>query len=306
MRKHRLQRSTTALTAVLLAAWAVGTVSASDPAVVRIGDRTPESVIRITDRVVRGQSPVDMTQPGVQPAGLFSHCENSAVCSDDCLPGHVCLSDSCGSGSTCSTGGCGHRCAIIGCMVNMFSACHEAKCDLLCKLGIPCHCRQECQTGRCRRLRTRSYICRAHDHEEWCKCRDDRACERRERFGNWLMHSRLNYFIPRGCCGKGCPPIGCYTMVYPVDPWYGDCRDGSIYAAEGQGGPVSVPLAPVIRHTFNYGWGVPSSRLTPVSHLATRPYYGYGPSAPWAGSYNPYYAQTGPTMTPSPQLVGGE
>jgi hypothetical protein len=90
------------------------------------------------------------------------------------------------------------------------------------------------------------------------------------------MRSRLNYFVPRGACGKGAPPVGCYTIVYPVDPWYGDARDGQVYAAQGQGGPVSVPLAPVIRHTMNYGWGVPSSRLTPISHLGGQPQYAYG------------------------------
>ena len=62
------------------------------------------------------------------------------------------------------------------------------------------------------------------------------------------------------------PLVGCYDLVYPVDPYYFDKRDGQVYAAQGVGGPVSVPLAPVVRHTYNYGWGVPSSRLTPISH----------------------------------------
>ncbi len=76
---------------------------------------------------------------------------------------------------------------------------------------------------------------------------------------------KFGYFVPTGCCGKGCPPIGHYNMVYPVDPNHFDQRDGQVYAAQGYGGPVSVPLAPVVNHTYNYGWGVPSSRLTPVS-----------------------------------------
>lgn len=81
----------------------------------------------------------------------------------------------------------------------------------------------------------------------------------------WLRH-KFGYFVPTGCNGKGCPPIGSYSMVYPIDPGYFDRRDGQIYGTAGTGGPVSVPLAPVVHHTYNYGWGIPSSRLTPVLH----------------------------------------
>lgn len=77
---------------------------------------------------------------------------------------------------------------------------------------------------------------------------------------------KFGYFIPTGNCGKGTPPFGHYSMVYPVNPQHFDARDGQVYAAQGYAGPVSVPLAPVVNHTYNYGWGVPSSRLTPVSH----------------------------------------
>lgn len=70
--------------------------------------------------------------------------------------------------------------------------------------------------------------------------------------------------------GPGRPLAGCYSIVYPVDPGYFDQRDGQIYAAPGYGGPVSVPLAPVVNSTYNYGWGIPSSRLTPVLHPATQ------------------------------------
>ena len=65
--------------------------------------------------------------------------------------------------------------------------------------------------------------------------------------------------------GAGQPLLGHYRIVYPVNPWYFDGRDGQAYAAAGYGGPVSVPLAPVVRQQYNYGWGVPSSRITPIS-----------------------------------------
>ncbi|HWL09803.1 MAG TPA: hypothetical protein VNQ76_15455 [Planctomicrobium sp.] len=66
------------------------------------------------------------------------------------------------------------------------------------------------------------------------------------------------------------PLAGKYHIVYPADPSYFDNRDGQVYAAAGYGGPVSVPLAPVVNHTYNYGWGIPSSRLTPVLHPASQ------------------------------------
>lgn len=69
--------------------------------------------------------------------------------------------------------------------------------------------------------------------------------------------------------GPGYPLFGHYGIVYPVDPGYFDQRDGAVYGAPGYGGPVAVPLAPVVNYQMNYGWGVPSSRLTPISHPAT-------------------------------------
>ena len=77
---------------------------------------------------------------------------------------------------------------------------------------------------------------------------------------------KFGYFIPTGSCGKGTAPLGVYSMVYPVNPSHFDARDGQVYAAQGYGGAVSIPMAPVVNHTYNYGWGMPSSRLTPVSH----------------------------------------
>lgn len=79
---------------------------------------------------------------------------------------------------------------------------------------------------------------------------------------------KFGYFLPSGCGGGGCPWFGTYDMVYPVNPHYFDSRDGKVYAAQGYGVPVAVPLAPNVRHTYNYGWGIPSSRRTPISNYA--------------------------------------
>jgi len=77
-----------------------------------------------------------------------------------------------------------------------------------------------------------------------------------------------NRFLPNGCGGKGCPPWGTYQMVYPLNPDHCDPRDGQVHAAQGYGVPMAVPLAPVVRHQYNYSWGVPASRITHISNHA--------------------------------------
>jgi len=81
---------------------------------------------------------------------------------------------------------------------------------------------------------------------------------------------KFGYFIPTGNGGAGAPYFGHYARVYPQDVNHFDQRDGQLYGAQGYGAPIAVPLAPVVGHTYNYGWGVPSSRLTPVSNVAPR------------------------------------
>ncbi|WP_373653060.1 hypothetical protein [Schlesneria sp. DSM 10557] len=80
--------------------------------------------------------------------------------------------------------------------------------------------------------------------------------------------AKFGYFIPTGGGGAGLPWVGHYGRVYPVNPYHTDSRDGQVWAAQGYGIPMAVPLAPVVGHTYEYGWGVPSSRLVPVSHPA--------------------------------------
>lgn len=80
--------------------------------------------------------------------------------------------------------------------------------------------------------------------------------------------AKFGYFIPTGGGGAGLPWVGHYGRVYPVNPYHTDSRDGQVWAAQGYGVPIAVPLAPVVGHTYEYGWGVPSSRLVPVSHPA--------------------------------------
>jgi hypothetical protein len=56
-------------------------------------------------------------------------------------------------------------------------------------------------------------------------------------------------------------------MLYSAKPDYFDPRDGRLYSAQGFGMPVAVPLAPNVTNQYNYGWGIPSSRLTPISTI---------------------------------------
>jgi hypothetical protein len=82
------------------------------------------------------------------------------------------------------------------------------------------------------------------------------------------LRCKFGYFIHTGGGGQGIPYVGHYSRVYPVDPYYTDKRDGQAWAAQGYGIPISVPLAPVVGHTWEYSWGIPSSRLVPVSNPA--------------------------------------
>lgn len=100
-------------------------------------------------------------------------------------------------------------------------------------------------------------------HGNHCDCPNGNG----QAFCNYLR-CKFGYFIPTGGGGAGLPWVGHYSRVYPVDPSYVDSRDGQAWAAQGYGIPVSVPLAPVVGHVYDYSWGVPSSRLTPISRPA--------------------------------------
>ena len=82
-----------------------------------------------------------------------------------------------------------------------------------------------------------------------------------ELLANWL-YDRLGLYTP---ASVHTAPIGTYQMIYPVNPSYNDPRDAKIYGAQGAGIPIVVPLAPNVRSSYNYGSGLPGSRLTPIS-----------------------------------------
>ena len=82
---------------------------------------------------------------------------------------------------------------------------------------------------------------------------------------SWAL---FGWLVPTGFCGQGAPPLGGYHMVYADEPKYFNEQDTQMYAAQGYGVPVTVPLAPNVHYSYNYGWGTPSSRLTPISTVA--------------------------------------
>jgi len=97
---------------------------------------------------------------------------------------------------------------------------------------------------------------------------------RNQRLANHLF----GWMVPSGCCGQGCPPCGKYQVTYADNPGYADHRDnGQAYGAQGYGMPLSVPLAPTVRQAYNYSWGTPSSRITPMGNYtpqtSVRPLY---------------------------------
>ncbi len=117
-------------------------------------------------------------------------------------------------------------------------------------------------------------LCPEHGEPMCQKCNSWWACQcamfrARNEEQSRILHAhckgKLAYFCPMGNCGQGVPPLGWYDMVYAAGPNYFDPRDGQLYAAQGYGVPISVPLAPTVRHTMNYSNGMPSSRLTPIS-----------------------------------------
>ena len=60
--------------------------------------------------------------------------------------------------------------------------------------------------------------------------------------------------------------------MYPADPNYFDTRDIQVHSAQWSGVPTSVPLAPVVRYSYNDGWGVPASRITTIGSTYNRWY----------------------------------
>lgn len=139
------------------------------------------------------------------------------------------------------------------------SDCCTGDCDGSCCSDGSCGACCDCKGGKCKP---------PHGHiRSWLKGQSSlhRARTRHNsHVFSAYMKSKFGYFCPTGNCGKGMPLWGKYHLVYAAQPGYTDERDGYTFAAPGYGTPVNVPLAPNVRHAYNYSWGIPSSRLTPI------------------------------------------
>lgn len=107
-------------------------------------------------------------------------------------------------------------------------------CGMLARAGDKdcdnCDCDNcQCEPGRWEKIKC------------WCKGEDSNGCKKCKK-----CHG----------CSKCC---GVVPLGYHCDP-----RDTRLYSAQGYDVPVAVPLAPNVKHTYNYGWGIPSSRLVRV------------------------------------------
>jgi hypothetical protein len=143
--------------------------------------------------------------------------------------------------------------------------CHSGGCSS-CGQGCGCNKSKNPLTRWWKKSKCRRSSCECNGH---CRGNCDGHCDNCDscdgcRKSKWAKLFR-NPFCPSGSCGEGTPLFDKYQITYAAQPNYFDQRDGRLYSAQGYGVPMSVPLAPNVRHTYNYGWGMPSSRLTPVS-----------------------------------------
>ena len=190
----------------------------------RAGDASAPGIARISD--------------GVMPVG-HQHCAPAPVVGQSCL-----------APAPCAPSGCQPQCCK-----------HDGHCSCLrrllhhrrCHLGDDCD--DDCDDHGCR-----NWLCNRCGWHGSCLgglCPHCGILCSPCALPCALWHSLKHYH--RGLC-----PVGVYCHAHAVNANYFDPRDGRLYAAQGYGIPVSVPLAPQVDFTYNYGWGIPASRLTPI------------------------------------------
>jgi len=194
----------------------------------------------------------------------------------DCTPSCNCPAGNCccpQQDNCCAPNACACPASANACCPDACDGCGSGKARLSDGFGFLK--RDKCSAcggrgcGRCRRGGRHGACANQH----WlARCLGNHAAAHRAR-NRYASAAACQYFrckfgflIHDGNGGVGSPLFGHYSIVYPADPNYFDGRDGQVYAAQGYGGAVSVPLAPTVRNAYNYSWGVPSSRITPVSN----------------------------------------
>ncbi len=93
-------------------------------------------------------------------------------------------------------------------------------------------------------------------------------------------------------CGRCAGQCNCSCFL-AVNPYYCDPRDRQVYSAQGYGVPITIPMVPGAI-TYNYGWGIPSTRLSATGGYAAmwpdKPYSQNGGNLP--GGYPTAYHPT--------------
>ena len=214
---------------------------------------------------------------GCGPAGCeLSGCRSGACSTSGPFPGFLC-------------GGCNGR-GCNGCKGHgMVGGC-QPSCQS--HFGGPCNC------GAVAAMCNNPFMCRPRytlgdlhcDVHNW-KCRTKQrlfgdtchGCGDSWLANEWAMYkcrsryrnailgahirNKMNYFIPSGGDGSGIPLAGTYARVYATEPNYHDPRDSQVFASPHTGVPTVIPIAPNVRHQYNYSWGIPSSRITPIYNV---------------------------------------
>ena len=241
------------------------TVSADEPATIRITDKAAATPA----------APAGAIQ--LASHDIFPSCDAPASCAPECGPVCEPVDPNC----ACPIG--------QGCCDSNLGACHDSVCEggvcgnggcndceggrgcRMCLLGLGDGGLGTCVASSglslaatvCPGLITMGYGC----DDPSCDCHSSCYVARLgSRLRCAMSNGRFGYF-----CGTNIPWAGAYKMVYPVNPDYRDPRDSGVYAAQGYGIPMSVPLAPTVQHVYNYSWGIPSSRLTPMYNRVAPP-----------------------------------
>jgi hypothetical protein len=221
-----------------------------------------EGVVRISDAT---QQPNAAAQPNkrIQPAGFLSG--SCSTCNAGCGTKSTCCATATVAEGCCQT----ECCPTDGCQTNTCqTGCWNPKCKSDCCMCQNCCCNGRNQCG-CVSGSTNCLFAGSECSGTGCKCRDFwRGQSMSFRAKNSRLADHLfGWMVPSGCCGKGCPPVGAYQITYADQPHYNDARDNKIYAAQGYGMPMTVPLAPNVNYSYNYSAGMPSSRITPISNF---------------------------------------
>lgn len=218
-------------TAAMMAAVMAG-VSLADDGIVKISDRG------------------NVSGSGIQQAAF-----HSGPCGDTCyIPQSLnpeCCPDPCPSiCCPCPTGACNGAV----CYAGMY--CDPSDCNN-CFQGSYGYGVHGCDPCQGRHGRHGHQCCNPKPKGLWQKC---------ARANNTVCDRLFGWMIPSGCGGQGAPLAGKYHMVYAEQPSWIDPRDTQIYAAQGYGMPMTVPLAPNVNHAYNYSSGIPASRVTTIGN----------------------------------------